>query len=233
MSESKIIQKRWENDGNAQIFDLGFIPTYVEMWQNTGGTNPDKYVWTQEGEDTDSRYGILTTGSTGVITRVTTAATGLEKYDTKLQGVLLPNPAGGDKQFRIPEVYDTTQDYTSTYTQSQTGNTETWAARTASAAGGVVYPTTRNGFVYELTTATGTGTTEPTTWPTTPGETVTDGGSNVWTCRTEEVVTRGVQGITVGATTQTDGQISELIAFEADVDENVGDVANLGTTDYA
>lgn len=232
MSESKIVQKRWINDGNALIVDAGFIPSLGILIQNTSGTNPNIYIWTQEGEDTDSRYGLLITGSSGIVTRMTTAATGLSKYDTKLQGVNVPNPGGAADNFRIPEVYSTAQDYTSTYTQSQTGNTVTWAARTATAAGGVVYPTIRNGYCYELTTATGAGTTEPT-WPTTIGATVTDGGSNVWTCRVANVVTRGVSGVTVGATTQTDSQISELILLEADVDENVGDVANLTETDFA
>jgi len=56
-----------------------------------------------------------------------------------------------------------------------------WAASTAYSAGDVVHPTTLNGYVYECTTAGTSGTTEPT-WPTTPGDTVTDGGVT-WTCR--------------------------------------------------
>jgi len=57
----------------------------------------------------------------------------------------------------------------------------TWAASTAYAVGDKVVPTTKNGNIYECTTAGTSGTTEPT-WPTTEGATVTD-GSVVWTCR--------------------------------------------------
>ena len=56
-----------------------------------------------------------------------------------------------------------------------------WAASTAYALGDFVEPTTHNGYKYECTTAGTSGTTEPT-WPTTPGNTVTD-GTAVWTCR--------------------------------------------------
>lgn len=219
---TKIAQKRWVNDGSALIVDCGFVPTLGILIQNTGGTNPDVYIYTQEGEDTDSRYGIKITGSTGVITRMTTAATGMAKHDAKYQGVLVPNPAGGDDQFRVPTTWAAATDFSSGYN-----------ARTATAAGDVVYPPTKNGRVFELTTATGTATSEPSSWDVNPGETVTDGGSNVFTCRTEEVFTKGCQGLTVGATTQTDSQVSELIALEATEETNAGDVANLGTYDFA
>lgn len=56
-----------------------------------------------------------------------------------------------------------------------------WAASTAYALGDVRRPTTRNGFVYEVTTAGTSAATEPA-WPTTLGATVTD-GTVVWTCR--------------------------------------------------
>lgn len=57
-----------------------------------------------------------------------------------------------------------------------------WAADTAYSEGAFVKPTTPNNLCYEATTAgTSHASTEPT-WPTTPGETVTD-GTAVWTCR--------------------------------------------------
>lgn len=57
-----------------------------------------------------------------------------------------------------------------------------WAATTAYSLGDAARPTTRNGFVYEVTTAGTSAGSEPT-WPTTAGNTVTD-DSVVWTCRT-------------------------------------------------
>ncbi|MBU4566986.1 MAG: hypothetical protein KKE29_19895 [Proteobacteria bacterium] len=57
-----------------------------------------------------------------------------------------------------------------------------WAAATAYTAGNLVKPTAENGYFYECTTGgTSHATTEPT-WPTVPGQTVTD-GTAVWTCR--------------------------------------------------
>jgi len=56
-----------------------------------------------------------------------------------------------------------------------------WAPNTAYSLGDKITPTTKNGNVYECTTAGTSGSTEPT-WPTSEGDTVTD-GTVVWTCR--------------------------------------------------
>lgn len=58
-----------------------------------------------------------------------------------------------------------------------------WATGIAYSLGAAVRPTTRNNFVYEVTTAGSSAATEPT-WPTTAGNTVADGAALVWTCRT-------------------------------------------------
>ena len=55
----------------------------------------------------------------------------------------------------------------------------TWAATTAISLGAVYKPTSSNGRYYQCTTAGTTGGSQPT-WPTTTGNTVTD-GSVVWT----------------------------------------------------
>lgn len=62
-----------------------------------------------------------------------------------------------------------------------------WAASTAYALGDVVRPTTRNGFVYEVTAAGTSSGTEPVSWPTTPGNTVVDGGVT-FTARTNRAL---------------------------------------------
>ena len=224
---------RFVADGNQKRVDLGFIPEKVQVIINfLTGENPNVYEWCPWMEDESTAlYGILNTGSTGVLSIPTTAATGISKLDAEYAGVLVPAPDGGADVFMIPENYSTTQDYSSTYTQTGTGDTVTCTARTASAPGTIVRPTTRNGFVYELATSTAAGTTEPT-WPTTLGETVTDGGANVWTCREEQVYTRGAQGIIIGATTQTDGHINCVVAWKGAEYKNLGDSAEAGNAGF-
>ena len=224
---------RYVADGNKKRLDLGFIPLYCRAVINYAtGETPNIYEWHEWMEDeATALYGILHTGSSGAITIPTTAATGITALDEQYQGVLVPDPAGGAAKFMIPEEYSTTQDYSSTYTQTGTGDTVTCTARSASAPGTVVWPPTRNGYVYELATATGLGTTEPT-WPTTIGKTVTDGGSNVWTCRTANVVSYGAKGIIVGATTQTDGHINCVIAWKGGDYVNAGDSADTGNAGF-
>jgi len=223
-----LVSKHWTADGNAVIVDCGAKVIRATLYIDTGQTNPLVYVYSRQWEQEDTLYGILNTGSTGVLTRMTTAATGMEAYDAKQHGVLVPNPAGGVDNFRVPTIWSTATDYSSGFT-----------ARSATAAGSVVWPPSgsRNEMIYELTTATGTGTSAPSSWPTTPGDTATDGGSNVWTAREQNAFVKGAQGITVGATTQTDGRLNQIFCEcqdpGKDVDIAVGDVDNLAATDYA
>lgn len=55
-----------------------------------------------------------------------------------------------------------------------------WVKSTAYSLGNYVWPTTFNGYRYQCTTAGTSGSSEPT-WPTTLGNTVSD-GTAVWTC---------------------------------------------------
>jgi len=73
-----------------------------------------------------------------------------------------------------------------------------WVASTAYALGDIVIPTTNNGFWYECTTAGTSGASEPT-WPTTEGQTVTD-GTAVWTCRKSTIPEQFEEIIVLGAT---------------------------------
>ncbi|RLJ04402.1 MAG: hypothetical protein DRP18_04760, partial [Candidatus Aenigmatarchaeota archaeon] len=67
-----------------------------------------------------------------------------------------------------------------------------WSASTAYSVGDYVRPTSANGYNYECTVAGTSGGSEPT-WPTTLGETVTD-GSVTWEC----VSMRGNNNIIIG-----------------------------------
>ena len=215
------VVRRFVADGNAVNLDLGFVPEYCELVVNLAGTNPNIYKWYKAFEDeSTAEYGLLITGSSGIVTVPSTAATGIKELDALYHGVLIPDPAGGDDQFQVPTDWAAATDYSSGYT-----------ARSATASGSCVRPPTHNGCVYELTTATGSATSEPSSWPTTPGETCTDGGSNVFTCRAENVATRGAQGITIGATTQTDGHVNYVVAWKGQHYVNAGDAALAGASD--
>ena len=63
---------------------------------------------------------------------------------------------------------------------------KTWLASTAYMVGDCIVPAISNGYVYCCTTAGTTGASHPT-YPTTPGGTVTDGGTLVWTCLAKSV----------------------------------------------
>lgn len=79
-----------------------------------------------------------------------------------------------------------------------------WQASTAYSLGDAARPTTRNGKVYEVTTAGTSDNSEPT-WPTTAGNTVTD-GSVVWTCRNNYSLAKG--SLSGGDFTKANGDTS-------------------------
>jgi|TARA_R100000501_G_C2594292_1_gene93322 hypothetical protein len=216
----KKVSKRFIADGNAVNIDLGFIPDFVTIFDGLDNTSPNIYYHFRELEDNalDAQYGILLTGTTGVVTKLGGTNAIVQGYNTVAVGVNLdsPAPAGG-------KVASTPWDWG---IDASTVNAATPTARTATAVGTVVRPSTRNGYVYECTTSSGACTSEPTTWGTTVGGTTTDGGSNVWTCREEEIVTHGGIGINIGSDQQTSDDVCIVIAEQWDKIENGGDAAD-------
>ena len=210
---TKTYTGHFEGDGNARNIDCGYIPQYVILYQDVAKTSPDKIEWFERFVDDSSMYGLQTTGSTGVVTRLTTAATGISEYSENSVGVLIESPQDSGKQ-----VFASVADWAAATDYSSAGS-----ARTATAIGTIVRPPDHINRVFELTTATGAGTSEPATWDVQPGETVTDGGSNVWTCRDENVTKGDFYGFTVGATAQTDAKEYYFIAVGSDKDQDKGD----------
>lgn len=81
-----------------------------------------------------------------------------------------------------------------------------WVATNNYAINDFVLPTVPNGFCYEVTTDSGSsGATEPT-WPTTVGNTVTDGGIT-WTCRAHAGLAQA--SMAGGDFTQADGDAGD------------------------
>jgi hypothetical protein len=209
----KLVLRHFEADGLATILDLGMVPDMVKLILDEG-TYPDIITWFKRMVDDESIYGHLLTGSSGVVTRVTTAAEGIEAYDSSGEAVLIDTGGAKEKKV-IPSLWTASTAYT---------------ARSGVTPGQVVRPVTRNGYVYECTSAGTTGASEPT-WPTIPGNTVVDNGAT-WTCRDEKVVKYGKKGITIGASVSqnTNGNQCYVEAYQADRDPSDIDAGSVAAS---
>lgn len=201
---AKIVNRKIILDGLAAIIDLGFVPDICDM-EIDDGTNVDHTRYFNQLEDDNDIFGYLTNGSDGVRTRLTTAATGLSAFDTSVDGVVLPAPDGNGEENSLVTDYSTTTTYT---------------ARSATVLGSAVRPTTRNGLVMELTTASGGAAGTEPTWPTVAGNSVTANSGDVWIARDEKTIKIGRKGITIGASVanNTDGLIAQIVATKLDSD---------------
>ena len=195
----KKVGRRFIGSGAALNLDLGFYPHKVIVWLIDTATNSVKTVWYGKRQQesalsvTDSvEYGTIITE--GVTSIGDTTAKGISMYDgSKVPQVLVESPKPG-----VGLVKADVADWLAATSYAA-------GERSATAIGTIVRPPTHNGYVYELTTDTANGTSEPATWATVPGETCTDGGANIWTCRNENVVANKGKGITIGETVLTSG----------------------------
>ena len=210
----KCVSRILIGSGAAYNMELGFEPHRVEVELIDAATASVFYVWNGRNQQehataiTDStEYGIkITEGITAICD---TVAKGISLYaGSKTQQVLVESPVPG-----VGLVKADVNDYTVARSTAAT-------ARSGTAVGTILRPTTHNGYVYECTTD-GTGSAEPT-WPTTPGEAVTD-GTTVFTCREENIVAGKGAGITLGATLLTSGALFFVRAYMFD------DIVDLGT----
>ncbi len=202
-------------DGNEVDVEVGFIPDFVIGFEGLEETNPQMHYWFRSAIDSasaDGQFGILDSG--GTKTKHAAAINGFAPLDEIALRLMLPNPAGGDDlAAALPDAF--------------VAGTAQPTARTATALGTVTKPSVgnENGLVAESTTSTGVYGTEPT-WPTRPGDTVTDDQSNVWTMREEKLENRGILGFTLGATGQTGSDEWKWVAFAADKESVDRDMAN-------
>lgn len=192
--------------------ECGFEPDYVELFTALSGAEL-KYTFFKALADTDAgtgEFGILDTG--GAKSIPSTAATGITPYNASVAKLAFDNPAGdGPDQFA---------DFPDAFLAGASQPT----ARTTTQIGTITKPSTgnENGLVAECTTSTTTFGAEPT-WPTKPGDTVTDDNSNTWTMRETKIVQVGVAGFTIGVDVATNGEILVFKAEKHDRSEDMGD----------
>ncbi len=196
--------------------DIGFVPDMFIFVSMADLTNPDMTFWFERMEHEEAAAdaeGLLMDG-VGT-TNITLCATsqGITAYDTKAEMVMIVHPGSGEKVAASVSDWDADTSYAS-------------GQRSATAIGTIVRPPTHNNRVFELTTHSGDGTSEPTTWDVVAGKTVTDGGGNIWTCRDEEVITEGYKGVTIASQLQTADANAYWVAFGSLQHKDGGDSAN-------
>ena len=213
---SKMNSGQFVADGNEVDVEVGFIPDFVIAFEGLEETSPNPHFWFRSAIDaisSDGEFGLLMTGTTGVITKHAAAINGFAPLDSQALKVILSNPAGGDDLATdLPDAF--------------VAGTAQPTARTATALGTVTKPSlgNENGLIAECTTSGGVYGTEPT-WPIIAGETVSD-GNNTWTMREEKNENRGIKGFTLGATGQTDTDGWKWVAFAADKENEDRDMSN-------
>lgn len=173
---------------------IGFIPDYFQMHNVGQSTSPNMIQWfrrQQVNSPTGEQEGMLTTGTTGVVTLLGDAG-GITAYDTGSQ---------------IPTIEEWTQSRSSAAT-----------ARTATAPGTYIKPTVANaadrGSIFECVTA-GTGDSTEPTWPDSDGENVLD-GSTVWKKVNVSKQRAGYQGVIIAAALMNDGEENYYLALAGD-----------------
>ena len=198
-------------NGVAANIECGFVPDRVKLIQDLGDAEL-YYDWFKVMGDTSAltgQFGIVDSG--GAKTVISTAATGIIAYNTTANKQMLPAPNGeGLIGADLPEEW--TQARASAASQ-----------RSTTALGTIIKPTSgnENGLIFECTNDATGGATEPT-WPTKPGDSVTD-GSVIWIARESIIRNLGVKGFTVGASINTNGDICVFVAEKHDKSQDMGD----------
>lgn len=196
--------------------DLGFVPDYFELIALGASAAIIIYKWWRRmelDESSGAQEGISITE--GITARLADSQ-GIVAYNSAVQRVRIPHPDG------------TRNKYTTGAPSEFTAGAAQPTARSTSVIGTLVWPSTRNGYVYECTASAGVLGTEPTSWPTVPGDTVSD-GTNTWTCRKEDAVVGGYQGVTIASQIQTDGTEMYYRAEKNLEDLDHGDAASWPT----
>ncbi|KKN11242.1 hypothetical protein LCGC14_1028540 [marine sediment metagenome] len=218
---SQILTGLFTSDtGSDANLNIGFVPDKIEFWE-VEGTNGRYIVWFKRMEEDlagGSQEGIYISGdAANRECALLGDGAGISAYESAAGGVRIPDPAGVRNTWitASPAVW--------------VADTAPAAFRTVSVIGDVVWPTVRNGYVYEATVDGGgdhkTHATDEPTWPTVPGETVVD-DLVTWTCRHESTINAGFRGVIVASEVFQNDKSVVFEATQADRSLNFGDLAN-------
>ena len=207
---SKIVSGYFIASDAAVNVECGFEPDFVSMISALGGTELEfSFHKLLADLAEDGQYGF--TFSTTGVPAPAASGSGIATYDTSVLKQMLPAPTGvGLSGADLPSAFG--------------AGTAHPTARSTSVLGTITKPSIglENGLIFECTTSTGVYGTEPT-WPTLPGQTVTDDQSNVWTARESIIEDQGVKGFTIQAGIATNGEKWIYRAEQHDKSQDQGD----------
>jgi len=185
------------SDWNDQIQLLNWFPfdwyksKYYNLNVSTLPTEPNgcRYVCIEEGTSGQNEPNWSTTNGDIIVDNNSSSWYGATNYNDK-DMILTSTDNGYNYECTTQGISGSVEpEWATTIGDTVVDNVgiSNWVASTSYNVGNIVIPTTANGYTYECTTA-GTSDSSECTWPTTVGETVTD-GTVVWTCRQQAVWT--------------------------------------------
>jgi len=221
------------NGTSAINVDIGFIPDYVELYNELQGTETGlKWFRVLKDAAVAAAYGLygILIGNDGAVSCAGSAANGIIEYDEgKRLQVLLPDPKTGKLiKVRLGVTADSII-YAVDYNPLTNYNTN-GVIRALTVTGTLIRPTVHNGCIYELKSKHSSAAcgAEPD-WGTVPGEETSDTLGNVWICREENIAKGGGKGFTIGSSLA--GTADKVIVFKAERHDRMGKMGDAAIAD--
>lgn len=196
---NQILVGHFEADGALIYLPIGFIPDYFKLVEFHTNTNIIFYEWWRRMEQDQASGKLEGISITEGVTANLADSGGIVAYDSGSQAPTIATWAASTA----------------------------YTARTATADGSFVRPTTSSttdrDAIFECVTAGTSGSTEPT-WPAGTGEQSASDNGVIWERVNEPLRRAGYQGVRIAAALMTDGREYYYLALQADDAYDHGDV---------